>query len=153
MVKRETERYCGASDSSYHGRSGTDEKSPCPYVASESFKMRRTNDDEREGGKKRDGRSKETADEATFGVSDDGYRLHHGARRELPKCDGTEELCTAHPVVDADGVMLHERDDHKSASERERTDLERNPRKSTSAAERDWRDNGEGHSGERAWRL
>ena len=55
----------------------------------------------------------------------DGVRDRAG--RELPEGDGVEELGLGHPAVPVDRVVLHQRDDHEAAAERQRADLERRP--------------------------
>ena len=62
------------------------------------------------------------------GVADDRDRLDDGPGCDLPERDGVEELPGRHPVVDRDGVVLHQRHDHEAAAEGERADLEGDPR-------------------------
>ena len=48
-------------------------------------------------------------------------------RGDLAQRDRVEELGVGHPVVDVDGVALHQRDDHEAAAEGQRPDLQRGP--------------------------
>ncbi len=84
-------------------------------------------EDEQERGQERDRRRERRAPDSRRRVADHGDRQHHGARGELAERDRVGELLLAEPVVDRDDVVLHQRDDHETASEAESADLERDP--------------------------
>ena len=84
--------------------------------------------DDQEGRGEGDGGGEQAPGEPGGGVADDRNRLHNGPGRDLAERDRVEELGAGHPVVAADHVGLHQRDDDEPAAERQPADLERLPR-------------------------
>ena len=60
------------------------------------------------------------AGDAGGGVADDRDGLHDGAGGDLAEGDRVEELVAGHPVIVADRVGLHQRDDDEAAAVRQR---------------------------------
>ena len=79
-------------------------------------------------GREGDHRGEDPADQARGGVADNGDGLYDRAGGDLAEGDRVEELRAGHPVIMADRIGLHERDDHESAAVGQGTDLERHPR-------------------------
>jgi hypothetical protein len=138
MGERPGQRDGGAEDGADGGGARAAEEGPRVAVAAELSEPGRSEQDERERRAERDDRGEDAAEQAGRGVADDGDGLHHRAGGDLAQGDGVEELRAGHPVVAADRVGLHERDDDEPAAVGQGADLDRDPghRQQHPAAER-----------------
>src|SRR5215475_161824 len=127
MVQGAGEGDGGAVDGADGGGPGAVEEGPGAVVAADLVEPVGAEQDEREGGAEGDGRGEDAADQAGGGVADDGDGLDDRAGGDLAQGDGVEELGAGHPVVVADRVGLHERDDDEPAAVGQGPDLERHP--------------------------
>ncbi len=116
------------------GRAGAVEKGPRPCVPADAVEAVAAEEDEGERGREGDKRGEERAADAARRVADDGDRLDGGTRGDLTEGDRVQELRRRHPVVVADRIGLHERDDDEAAAVGERAHLERDPDEREQAA-------------------
>ena len=103
-------------------------------VAAQAVEVAGAEQDERERRGEGDGRGEEPARQPGRRVADHGDGLHDRAGRDLAERDGVQELAVGHPVVVANRVGLHQRDDHEAAAVGQRADLERDPDSDSSTA-------------------
>src|ERR1019366_1767619 len=103
-------------------------------VDEQALEAGRSEQDEGERGRERHERGEQAAREAARRVADGRHGLRDRSGRHLAQGDGVEELGVAHPVVGADGVALHQGDDHEAAAESQRPDLQCRPDEGNGAA-------------------
>ena len=117
-----------AEDGADRRRARAVEERPGAPVAADLPEAGPAEQDEEERRGEGDHGGEDAAGDPGGGVADDGDGLNDRARRDLAEGDGVEELRSGHPVVVADRVGLHERDDDETAAEGQPADLERDPR-------------------------
>ena len=126
-LERAGEEDRSAEDRADRRRPGAVKERPRALVVPQLLEATPAEEDERERGGERDERGEQATGEAVGRVADCGDGRDDGAGGDLAEGDRVQKLPVAHPVVGVDGVTLHQRDDHETAAERERPDLERRP--------------------------
>ena len=105
-----------AEDGPDRGGPGPGQEGAGPAVAAQPVEPARSEQHEAERRREGDHRGQDPPGQAGGGVADDRDRLHDRAGGDLAERDGVEELAVRRPVVAADRVMLHERNDDEATA-------------------------------------